>query len=313
MAAKTVPIALAFGVFDGVHRGHQRLFQELRGLAQRYAARTAALFFDPFPKAVLFPETAPRMLCSRDEKITLLQQAGVQEQICFPFDHSIAALSPQEFLERYVFSCYDLAAFCVGKEWRFGRGNCGNVDLLQRLAGERGIPTRVVSPLWHNGEPISSTRIRAAIAAGQLSEAAEMLGRPYSLGGVVSHGLGLAGEKLQCPTANIANPQQQLPPYGVYAAWIRLPLDNQSYPGIVYIGDAPTIRGESSSTVVIELHLFAFSGDLYGRDVSVQPLEFLRPSRKFSSRDELARQIASDLDQAKQIIARHSGGSICSV
>ena len=307
MSAGSGPIVLAFGVFDGVHRGHQRLFQALHDLARRYVARSAALFFDPFPKSVLAPASAPRMLCSRAEKISLLQQAGIQEPICFPFDHSIAALSPQEFLEQYIFSAYDLAAFCVGADWRFGRGNCGDAELLQRLAAEHGIPTSIVPPLWHNGAPISSTRIRAAIAAGRLSEAAAMLGRPYCLQGVVSRGLGLAGEKLHCPTANIANPLQQLPPYGVYAAWTRLLPETEPHPGIVYIGDAPTIRSESSSAVVIELHLFSFSGDLYNHTVSVQPLEFLRPSRKFSSREELARQIACDIKQAKQIIAGHSG------
>lgn len=309
MSARTGQVVLAFGVFDGVHRGHQRLFQALQELARCFAARSAALFFDPSPKSVLTPASAPRMLCSRAEKISLLQQAGVEEPICFPFDHSIAALSPQEFLEQHIFSVYNLAAFCVGAEWRFGRGHCGDAELLQRLGAEHGIPTSVVPPLWHNGAPISSTRIRAAIAAGQLAEAAAMLGRPYCLQGVVSHGLGLAGEKLHCPTANIANPLQQLPPYGVYAAWIRLAPETKAHPGIVYIGDAPTIRREGSSAVVIELHLFSFSGDLYDREVSVQPLEFLRPSRKFSSRDELARQIACDLEQAKQIIACHSAGS----
>jgi len=305
MTAKKARIALAFGVFDGVHRGHQRLFQELQRLAVEYSARTAALFFNPFPKAVLFPERAPGMLCSLEEKIALLQQAGVQEQICFPFDWAIAALTPEEFLERHIFGCYDLAAFCVGSEWRFGRGNCGDTELLQRLAAARGIPTSVVAPLWYEGAPVSSTRIREALAAGQLSEAAQMLGRPYSITGKISHGLGLAGERLRCPTANIANPQQQLPPFGVYVAWICLRPENTIYPGIVYIGDAPTIRA-GHAEVVLELHLFSFSENLYGRTVSVQPLEFLRPSLKFASPDELARQISCDLERAQKVIARHS-------
>ncbi len=305
MAAQKTPITLAFGVFDGVHRGHQRLFQELQRLATEYSARTAALFFEPFPKAVLFPERAPKMLCSLEEKIALLQLNGVQEQICFPFNRAIAALAPEEFLERYIFGCYDLAAFCVGSEWRFGRNNCGDSELLQRLASERGIPTSVVEPFWYKGAPISSTRIREALSAGQLSEAAEMLGRPYSITGKIGHGLGLAGTKLRCPTANIANPQQQLPPFGVYAAKIYLPPENTTYSGIVYIGDAPTIR-VGQSEVVLELHLFAFSENLYGRTATVQPLEFLRPSIKFSSPDELARQISQDLERAQKIIARHS-------
>ncbi len=305
MTTKTESIALAFGVFDGVHRGHQRLFQALQELARRCAARSAALFFDPSPKAVLAPENAPKILCSREEKIALLRQFGVEEQICYPFDRALAALSPQEFLERQIFAKYKVAAFCVGTEWRFGRNHCGDADLLRSLAAARGLPITVVPPLWYRGAPISSTRIRAALAAGQLSEAASMLGRPYSLQGVVSPGLGLAGKELHCPTANISNPEQQLPPYGVYVAWIRLAQEKQTHPGIIYIGDAPTIRGDQSQEVLIELHLFNFSGNLYGRAVSVQPLEFLRASQKFASSEELARQIATDLEQARTILTHH--------
>lgn len=296
---------LAFGVFDGVHRGHQAILEQLKLLAAKHDALPAVLFFHPSPKAVLFPDQAPKMLYPLSEKQALFEEAGILHQICFPFTRELAQLSPQEFLDQYLFAAgLDLAGFCVGEDWHFGARNSGNAELLQKLAGERGLEVRSVPALEVNGAPVSSTRIRTAILQGDFAAAELLLGRPWRICGKVTHGLGLAGPGFQCPTANLSDPELLLPPWGIYAARACLPGSSKALNGIIYIGDAPTVRKDSDPQIIVELHLLDFSGNLYDQEIRIEPIQFLRESMKFANTDALKAQIHQDVAQARAILLR---------
>lgn len=297
LAAECPRIAVAIGVFDGVHIGHQTILHELRRLAAASNATPVVLFFEPHPRAVLTPERAPSRLSSLAAKTRLFQDLGVQHLVCFPFTHELAALSPAEFLERYFFvPGLTVTAFCVGQNWRFGKGHSGDGALLAELGRAHGVDTRVMPSVRFGSDVVSSTRIRRAVAAGELELARAMLGRPYSIDGVVSHGRGVGSKLLKCPTANIVDHGLLLPPFGIYAARGRV--GQQLLDGVAYIGDAPTIRRDDKPEVVVELHLFSYAADLYGKEIEVLFYRFLRPSMNFADTESLSAQIQRDIKAA---------------
>lgn len=297
--------AVAFGVFDGLHRGHQAIIAHLRELAEATDALPAVMFFSPFPRNVLFPETMIPALQSPENKTRELFSLGIDTVIKCEFTRELAALSPQDFLEKYYLNPQarpHFTAFCVGDDWRFGHRNSGDAALLKRIGEDAGLRVCIVPPVWEGDKPISSTRIRQAVQEGDLPAASAMLGHPFTVSGKVNSGLGLATAKLSCPTANI-RPEtgSVLPPYGVYATTAILP-DGQACPAIAYIGDAPTIRPNDKSAI-LEIHLLDRQCELYGLNLTVQFREFLRPSRKFNSPEELAAQIQDDIRRASRIIS----------
>lgn len=296
-------VALAMGVFDGVHRGHQRVLSTLLQEARAQEALPVALFFDPPPRRLLQPQAPPPLLTSLAEKNRLLRAAGMEKVVCVPFTRELAALTPREFWEGRLLAnpALQVPLVCVGEDWRFGAGNQGDLETLRSLAVERRIRVVGVPPLLHQGERISSTRIRQAIARGDFPLAQALLGRPFTLEGEVVHGMGEASRTLDCPTANLADDHLQLPPAGVYAAWTSWE-GTDPIPGIVYVGEAPTLRGEGNGHPIVELHLFQFQGDLYGKRISVRPAGFLRESRRFPSPRLLAEQIQRDIQRAREIL-----------
>ena len=292
---------LALGTFDGVHLGHQQLLKEMLAIARRENARPAVLFFDPLPRTVIHPENPPCHLTSTEERVRLLQQFGVSDIIRFPFNQELAKLSPQEFLDRYFFqspTC-PVKAFCVGEDWRFGCRNSGTCQTLKDEASKHGIAVCIVPQLTYRGEPVSSTRIRQAIADGNLPEARQMLGRPVTLTGRVQHGCGLATSSLACPTANLPPDGQQLPPQGVYAATCVLE-DGTSHPAIAYVGSAPTFRGDNAD-ILVEIHLLDFQASLYDTNLRLELAEFLRPSRHFPTPEALSAQIQQDIARCQSL------------
>ncbi len=305
-AASKRKFVFAFGVFDGVHLGHQEILRQLKSLAEEHDALPAALYFQPPPKTVLFPEQAAKMLYPLSEKQALFAQYGISHQVCFPFTKELARLSPQDFLERYFFSTsLELAGFCIGENWRFGAGGTGNAALLKEIAEARGLQVSIVPSLRLNDARVSSTRIRQAIQRGAFAEAALLLGRPWRICGKIEHGLGLAGPSFQCPTANLSDPGLLLPPWGIYAARATLQKRPQALDGIIYIGDAPTIRTADTPQVIVELHLFDFNENLYGQEIRIEPVSFLRQSQKFPNQEALKAQIHQDLAQAKDVLKRN--------
>lgn len=298
LAVECPRIAVAIGVFDGVHIGHQAILRQLMQLAAASAAVPVVLFFEPHPRAVLMPEQPPMRLSSLAAKIRLLHEEGLRQLVCFPFTLELAALSPEDFLERYFFvPGLTVTAFCVGQNWRFGKGNSGNGALLAELSQAHGITTCVVPSVRYGSDLVSSTRVRQAVSAGELELARAMLGRPYSITGRVSHGRGVAGKVFKCPTANLSDLNLLLPPFGIYAARGRV--GRQFLDGVVYVGDAPTIRHDCQPDVIVELHLFSFSADLYGEEIEVLFYRFLRPSIVFADMESLSAQIQRDITAAR--------------
>lgn len=294
-------VAVAMGVFDGVHIGHRSILRNLAEAAAQSSAEPVALFFAPHPRAVLAPP-APPLLTGLPEKCALLRASGARHLVCIPFTRELAALAPEAFLERYfAVPGLTVTAFCVGERWRFGHGNGGGTEQLGAWAARRGIAVRVVPAVCHGGSPVSSTRIRGEVSAGRLNEATAMLGRPFSISGIVCHGNRLGSAKLHYPTANICDPEHLLPPFGVYAAsayW-----DGRTAHGIAYVGEAPTMRDTDNPLVLTELNLFDIDENLYGRRLTVAFRLFIRPSIRFPSPLALKQQIDADVKRAHSFFA----------
>ncbi len=292
-------IVLAIGAFDGLHRGHQAVFDRLRELANIFCATPVALYFEPLPRQVLCDQHATKILTCQEEKLHRLAQFGVKSVVKMPFTHDLARLSPAEFVKEKLYGNPDLQilAICVGEDWHFGAQNQGDVTQLTDLAAPHGTTVYAIPGVMHDGVKISCSRIREAVAQGDLALAKTMLGRPFELCGTVVHGNHQGTDALDCPTANLADEALQLPPYGVYAARTRIE-DGATRPGIVYVGDAPTIRGEDNGHPIVELHLFDFHDDIYGKNIAVELVKFLRGSILFPTPQSLAAQIQQDIADA---------------
>ncbi|NLG15156.1 MAG: bifunctional riboflavin kinase/FAD synthetase [Lentisphaerae bacterium] len=293
---------VSLGVFDGVHIGHQEIFRQLTRLAQEHDAQPAALFFSPHPKAIVSPGSEPKAICTPQHNIQLLNQAKIHNLIQFPFTEELAKLNPSQFIETYFWKAKaTFKAFCVGQNWRFGYKNSGTPQTLQEICSPHGIQTTIVPSVLLDGQPVSSTRVRNAIAEGNMTLAARLLGRPFDILGTVAHGHRVGSTLLDYPTANLNVNNRILPPFGVYAARGKLNGD-RSLDGIAYVGDAPTIRDDKKPEIIVELHLFDFNEDIYGQELAIQFIEHIRPSRKFNSPQELQAQIQADIKKARQLL-----------
>ncbi|HEY8991783.1 MAG TPA: bifunctional riboflavin kinase/FAD synthetase [Luteolibacter sp.] len=296
LAAIGEDLHLALGVFDGVHVGHRAVIGRAIAAAKRAGGRAGVVTFDPHPIRVLAPERAPRaLLATLDHKAHLLAELGVELLLAVPFDAAFARVEAEEFLDRLCAT--KVKTLAVGEDWRFGRGRRGDVAMLRRFAAERGFALEAVPPVMGDGERVSSTRVRQAIRDGNLEAAAQMLGRPYSVEGVVAKGRQL-GRQLGFPTANVATGDVQLPPDGVWA--VRVATDGRVLEGVANLGVRPTVDGSFHS---LEVHLFDFSSDLYGQTLEVTFESFIRPERKFESLEALKSQIAADSAEARRRLA----------
>ena len=291
------PLALAIGVFDGVHLGHKKLLAEVAAMAQELDAVPVALTFDPHPRAVLQPARPPVLLVDLPERIRLLQNAGMAMTAVVDFTGSFAATLPEEFLELLLEQVPRLAAVGVGSNWRFGKNGAGNVELLKKYAAQRNFKLAAVDELVMDDEVVSASRIRRLIAGGKLDEAEKLLGYRYMLSGKVSNGYGIAGTHLDCPTANIEPAAGVLPPDGVYSGIVEV--DKVRYGAAVNIGVAPTYGRAADSRRRIEAHLLDFSGNLYGRNVHLILGEYLRSEQCFTSEEALKKQIFKDVEQIR--------------
>lgn len=293
------PLFLAIGVFDGVHLGHQAVISTSAAHAKRAGGTPVVVTFDPHPARVLRPDHAPHLLTATQHKIALIRDLGVAHLLVLHFDRAFAATAPEEFVDQLVTYAKPLREICVGHEWSFGKGRTGNLALLQRIGRDSGFEVVGIKPVSVNGEVVSSTAIRAAIEVGDLGKAATMLGREYTILGTVKAGSQL-GRELGFPTANLSAHSEQFPPNGVYAA--EAIVGDARLPGIVNLGYRPTVSGEDAERV-LELHLFDFDRDLYGHDVEVRFVRYIRAECKFGSLDALAAQITDDVRSAKAILA----------
>jgi len=290
------PLFLAIGVFDGVHRGHQAVISTSAEHARAASGTPVVVTFDPHPEKVLRPESAPHLLSATQHKIALIRALGVEHLLIINFDKQFAATEPEDFVQQLVTHSKPLREICVGHEWSFGKKRRGNLDLLKRLGANMNFDVVGILPVKINGAVVSSTAIRQAIEKGDLTKAAEMLGHEYTILGTVTRGDNL-GKKIGFPTANLSAHSEQFPPNGVYAAEARI--DGELYRGAINLGIRPTVSSGKSERV-LEIHLFDFNRDIYGRDVEVRFLKFLRPEKKFENLDALVHQIRQDVEQARQ-------------
>jgi riboflavin kinase/FMN adenylyltransferase len=289
------------GTFDGVHRGHQAVAAEVVRRARAAGRRCVLVTFDPHPLEVVNPAAAPRLLTLPEERAALLAGLGLDQVAVLPFTAALSQLAPEEFVRQVLRGDFGMAELVLGYDHGFGRGRAGDLATMRRLGAADGFAVDVVEPVRDDGQPISSTLIRAAVAHGRLEQAARWLGRPYTARGTVVPGAG-RGRGIGVPTINLAppDPRKLLPPDGVYAVWVEIgsrePGAGSRYGGMMNQGPRPTF-GDAART--LEVHLFDFAGDLYGATVTVAWVERLRDVRTFPSREALVAQLAHDRDAAR--------------
>jgi riboflavin kinase/FMN adenylyltransferase len=293
---------VTIGNFDGVHRGHQALVGTARKVANTLGGPAIAVTFDPPPHQVLHPEALPLRppLTTLPDRAELLQQAGADHVVILKTSPALLALSPEAFFEDVIARQFAARGVVEGYNFRFGRARAGTTELLRQLCLAAGLIFEEVPPVLHNGEPVSSSRVRAAIVGGEVRQAAEVLARPYRITGTVVAGA-RRGRTIGFPTANLDAIPTVLPGTGVYAAWAIV--GGTMWPAAVNIGPNPTF-GEQARKV--ELHLIGFSADVYGQQIGVDFIARLRDVRPFSSVAELTAQLQRDVEQASTLLNRNA-------
>src|ERR1043166_5814390 len=290
------PLFLAIGVFDGVHLGHQAVISTSAKHAKEAGGTPVVVTFDPHPVKVLRPNNAPHLITATQHKIALIRDLGVRHLLVLHFDRSFAATSPEDFVEQLVENSKPLREICVGHEWSFGKGRAGDLALLKELGQQAGFNVIGVQAVSVNGEVVSSTAIRKAVEEGNLVKATQMLGREYTILGTVVRGEQL-GRKLGFPTANLSAHSEQFPPNGVYVTEARM--GGTLYRGVANLGFRPTVAGEKSERL-LELHLFDLDREIYGDEIEVHFVRYLRPEQKFADIEALKAQITADVRQARE-------------
>jgi riboflavin kinase/FMN adenylyltransferase len=292
------------GTFDGVHRGHQAVLAEIVRRARAGGAESVVVTFDPHPLAVVNPSAAPRLLTLPAERQRLLAAAGVSRVVTLPFTAELARLTPEAFVREVLEAQFGLRELVLGHDHGFGRGRSGDVETVRRIGAHDGFGVDVVDPVRDDGRPISSTAIRAALAHGDLTLAGRWLGRAYGALGSVTHGAG-RGRTIGVPTINLPVPDERklLPPDGVSAVWVTIEGRGTGdggrgrFGGMMNQGPRPTFGVTERG---LEVHLFDFTGELYGETVWVEWVQRLRDVRTFPSREALIEQLTHDRAAARE-------------
>jgi len=284
---------LAIGVFDGVHLGHQAVVRSLEG-------KVAALTFEPHPLAVIAPDRVPPRLTTLDQKVAYLRAQGTVAIVAVKFDEELRKLSPAAFVNEVARVFPDLKQVAIGENWSFGRNREGNAARLSEMAQAYGFVVRAITPVMLEGAPVSSTRIREAIAQRNFAGATRLLGRSHAVIGTVIHG-DERGRTLGFPTANLAHIEQLLPPRGVYAVRARVAGNLTKYRAVMNLGQRPTFT--SNGTDSLEVHLLDFNADLYDQKLWISDFTWIRDEKTFSGPDELKVQITADIAQARTILS----------
>src|SRR4029079_1446285 len=287
------PTVLTLGVFDGVHLGHQRIMQTVVERAKAADAVATAITFDPHPRAVLHPESAPPLLQTLDQRLANFEVLGIEQAIVIAFDREFAAQPAEDFLTNIVHDRLHANEVYLGKGFAFGKNRGGNIDLLRKMSKELGFFANEVEEVTLRGKRISSSKIRRLLSEGRVNLVRRMLGRPYGVEGVIIRG-NRRGHTIGFPTANLHPHNRVIPKFGVYASatlvggvWWR---------SITNIGVRPTFENEAEPS--IESYIFDFDGDLYGDVLRVRFLHRIRDERKFNGIEELKAQIQKDSQRA---------------
>lgn len=289
--------AVTVGNFDGVHRGHQALVAAARRWAGRVNGPAVAVTFDPPPAALLYPRPEKAVpLTTLADRAALIAAAGADHVVTLRTDAGLLSLSPEAFFEDVLLGLFRARAVVEGSNFRFGRGRAGDTRTLRELCAKAGVGFEGVPPVAVGGEPVSSSRVRAALVAGDVAQAAELLGRPHRITGTVGTGA-KRGRTIGFPTANLDGVPTLVPAVGVYA--VRAVVGGQCYPAAANVGPNPTF-GEDARK--IEVHLIDFAGDLYGKALAVEFVARLRDTRPFAGAAELSEQLKRDVEAAKQAL-----------
>ncbi|MGA7834982.1 MAG: bifunctional riboflavin kinase/FAD synthetase [Acidimicrobiales bacterium] len=290
------PSVVAIGVFDGLHRGHQAVISQLVELARAYHALATVVTFDPPPASVLAPSRAPRLIATLDQRLEGLERLHVDQVRVLTFSRQLARESANEFIDRVLVKELHVCCVVVGEDFHFGHNREGTLETLRAAGEERGFDV-VAAPTHGDSERWSSTSVRNALRDGNLDRAASILGRPFTLRGVVVHGDERGGE-LGFKTANFElKSSQALPAEGVYAG--TLELDGSWWPAAISVGRRPQFYKDG--VLLVEVHIVGYEGNLYGRSLDVLFLARLRDQTTFSSEAELADQIGRDVTRTQQV------------
>lgn len=293
---------ITVGTFDGVHRGHWAVLQEIRRRAQATDRRSVLVTFDPHPLRIVRPEHAPPLLTTPVEKKEILAESGLDYAVFISFTETLSRYEPRRFVEEILVGRLGVSELVIGYDHGFGRDRSGDAETLRAIGAELGFDVDVVPPVETTGDPVSSSRIRRAVSEGRMEEARACLGRPYSLRGVVVRGDG-RGRQLGFPTANlkVAGADKLIPPPGIYA--VRGVLRTGTFAGALHLGPRPTFKG---SPPTIELHLLDYEGDVYGEEIRVDFVEYLREVRPFGSAAALVEQMREDVEAARAVLAEEN-------
>ncbi len=300
----TIPVpdtcryAATIGFFDGVHLGHVHLLEELKAIAAKRGLKSMAITFPEHPRQILQSDYRPRLLSTPEDKMHLLEQTGID--YCFPlhFTTAIAALDAETFMTDFLQKKLGVSTLLVGHDHHFGHDTSLGIDDYRRIGEKIGMEVIPADAYLYEGTPVSSSRIRRELVAGNVKAANAMLGYRYTISGTVIHGL-QNGRKMGFPTANLGPYCEfmQIPADGVYSALAKV--DGETWPAMLNIGFRPTFEGTART---IEAHLLGFERDIYFHELTLEFVDFLRPERRFDSPECLAAQLEADRDKVRQTI-----------
>lgn len=289
---------VAIGNFDGVHRGHQALLREAVQKAKSLERASAAMIFEPHPREFFQPQETHFRLTPLKAKLALFEQLGLKVTFVEPFDSHLASMTGQDFIERVLVAGYGVAHVIIGYDFFFGHKRGGNPELMVAAGEELGFGVTIVPPVAESGEVFASSSVRLHLAQGDVKGAAQMLGRPWRVGGKIVGGAKI-GAGLGYPTANLAMPKGTSLGHGIYA--VRATVDGATHDAAAYLGTRPTF---DDGMPVLEVFLFDFAGDLYGKEMQVDFIEFVRGDRKYHSTEALVAQMHDDVAKAKAALAK---------
>ncbi|MCG0275041.1 MAG: bifunctional riboflavin kinase/FAD synthetase [Thermosediminibacteraceae bacterium] len=295
------PTVCGLGNFDGVHLGHQRLIHELVTIANKNNLESFVVTFEPHPSKILCPEKSPPLITTLCQKKKLMEGYGVKNLAVIPFTYEFSQMSYEEFINRILIEKLKVKRIVVGYNFRFGRGGQGTAEKLKILGMQKGFKTSVIQPVTINGKIVSSTLIRYLIEKGDMKEAEVLLGRPFSIHGIVVEGEAI-GRKLGFPTANVSfSPEIIKPAFGVYAVLISR--KGKIYRGIANIGQKPTFKkNNKDNQIMLEVHIFDFNQQIYGEEIEVYFIERIREEKLFKDVESLVHQVKEDLIKARYIL-----------
>lgn len=290
---------VTIGMFDGVHAGHRSILQKINTEKEKYNGESVLLTFWPHPRIFFGKAEGLQLLTSVDEKLELLEQTGLDACIVLPFSKEFAQLTPTEYITNILHNGIKAKKVIVGYDHKYGNNGSGTFEFLQTMATKFHFEVEQIQAYSLDTENISSTKIRNAIAEGNIQKANRFLCYNYFLSGTVVHGAEI-GRTIGFPTANLQLnfPYKQIPQYGVYAAYVQL--EGEKYKAVINIGNNPTIN--ANLPMSIEIHLLNFNGDIYGKQLRVQFIDTIRGEQRFTSLAELQSAIAKDIESAKQLL-----------